>query len=138
MNRKDITRIAQQAGDEEWQIVTKHVMKWFPDEVKRFVNLIAAAEYEKCQDLWMVLGMNNEQIADSIKAFVAAEREMVTQWMIAHEFSTGHGNSVADLLKELEWQIREQEREACAKVCDQWPDYDVEGLAAAIRARGTK
>ena len=32
----------------------------------------------------------------------------------------------------------ETEREACAKVCDRWPDYDVEGLAAAIRARGEK
>jgi hypothetical protein len=28
------------------------------------------------------------------------------------------------------------EREACAKVADGWPDYDVQGLAEAIRARG--
>ncbi len=27
------------------------------------------------------------------------------------------------------------EREACAKVADGWPDYDVQGLAEAIRAR---
>jgi len=31
-----------------------------------------------------------------------------------------------------------QEREACAKIADRWPDYDVEGLAVAIRARGEK
>lgn len=30
------------------------------------------------------------------------------------------------------------EREACAKVCDGWPDYDVQGLAEAIRARGQR
>ena len=30
----------------------------------------------------------------------------------------------------------EMEREACAKVADGWPDYDVQGLAEAIRARG--
>jgi len=30
------------------------------------------------------------------------------------------------------------EREACAKVADGWPDYDVQGLADAIRARGTQ
>jgi len=30
----------------------------------------------------------------------------------------------------------EAEREACAKICDGWPDYDVQGLAEAIRARG--
>jgi len=29
-----------------------------------------------------------------------------------------------------------KEREACAKVADGWPDYDVQGLADAIRARG--
>ena len=29
------------------------------------------------------------------------------------------------------------EREACAKIADGWPDYDVQGLAEAIRARGT-
>jgi len=28
------------------------------------------------------------------------------------------------------------EREACVKVADGWPDYDVQGLADAIRARG--
>ena len=27
------------------------------------------------------------------------------------------------------------EREACAKVADGWPDYDVQGLAEEIRAR---
>jgi len=30
----------------------------------------------------------------------------------------------------------EAEREACAKVADGWPDYDVQGLAETIRARG--
>jgi len=32
--------------------------------------------------------------------------------------------------------IAAAEREACAKVADGWPDYDVQGLADAIRARG--
>ena len=31
--------------------------------------------------------------------------------------------------------VRADEREACAKVADGWPDYDVQGLAEAIRAR---
>ena len=33
-------------------------------------------------------------------------------------------------------QAVEAEREACAKLCDGWPDYNVQGLAEAIRARG--
>lgn len=32
--------------------------------------------------------------------------------------------------------VRQDEREACARVADGWPDYDVQGLAEAIRARG--
>ena len=31
--------------------------------------------------------------------------------------------------------VAEHEREACAKVADGWPDYDVQGLADAIRRR---
>ena len=42
----------------------------------------------------------------------------------------------------IEWAVdmeREacaMEREACAKIADGWPDYNVQGLAEAIRARG--
>jgi hypothetical protein len=36
----------------------------------------------------------------------------------------------------VEAKARADEREACAKVADGWPDYDVQGLADAIRARG--
>lgn len=32
--------------------------------------------------------------------------------------------------------VANAEREACVKVADGWPDYDVQGLAEAIRARG--
>ena len=32
-------------------------------------------------------------------------------------------------------KARADEREACAKIADGWPDYDVQGLAEAIRAR---
>lgn len=46
----------------------------------------------------------------------AAERERVAHWMMGRGYATGHGDTIEDLLHELEWQIREQEREACAKV----------------------
>ena len=71
-----------------------------------------------------------------------AEREKVAAWMMARGYATGHGDSVEDLLQELDWQIREQEREACAKLCDVLavhPEYasDITKVAAqAIRARG--
>ncbi len=75
----------------------------------------------------------------------AAEREKVAKWMISKGYSTGHGDTTEDLLKELEWQIREQEREACAKVCDvqiasgaltELEKYRAGFIADAIRARG--
>jgi hypothetical protein len=78
----------------------------------------------------------------------ADERNKLAAWMMARGYATGHGDSIEDLLQELDWQIAENwtrgmvngveaEREACAKVCEDkntllaWPTY-----AAAIRARG--
>jgi hypothetical protein len=40
----------------------------------------------------------------------AAEREKVAQWMMRQGYATGHGDTVEDLLKELEWQIEERIR----------------------------
>jgi hypothetical protein len=87
---------------------------------------------------------NLEDIERFAALAVAAEREKVAQWMMRQGYATGHGDTVEDLLKELEWQIREREREACAKVCEErqevFEKYYTKGLAAmcaeAIRARG--
>jgi SOS response regulatory protein OraA/RecX len=42
----------------------------------------------------------------------AAEREKVAAWMMARGYATGHGNTIEELLQELDWQVREQERES--------------------------
>jgi len=74
----------------------------------------------------------------------AAEREKVARWQIGSGYTTGHGETIEDLLVELEWQVRESEREACAKVCEdidaEYDDEDVLATwcAAAIRTRGQK
>ena len=39
-------------------------------------------------------------------------------WMMDKGYTTGHGDTVVDLLQELEWQVAEREREACAKVVE--------------------
>jgi len=54
----------------------------------------------------------------------AAERNKLAKWMIQHSYATGHGDTTEDLLKELEWQIKER--------IDAWEH----SLAEAIRARG--
>lgn len=74
------------------------------------------------------------ELEAAVKAAVLAEREKVAAWMIERSYATGHGDTTENLLKELEWQIRESEREACAKVAFNAKTY-IEA-AAAIRARG--
>jgi len=46
------------------------------------------------------------------------------------------GTQSTEFLEAFAKLVAEHEREACAKVADGWPDYDVQGLAETIRARG--
>lgn len=75
---------------------------------------------------------------DSLERFAeivrADEREKVARWQIGSGYATGHGDTIEDLLVELEWQVREAEREACTKVADGYIGADP--IAEAIRARG--
>ena len=72
-------------------------------------------------------------------------------WMMDKGYATGHGDTVVGLLQELEWQVAEREREACAKLCDDKVDAEyatgkvdhnemgwTQACAIAIRARGNK
>jgi hypothetical protein len=45
---RDTIDMAREAGDEEWNILIKQVMKHFPDEVDRLVDLVRADEREAC------------------------------------------------------------------------------------------
>ena len=84
-------------------------------------------------------GPTFETIAGLCKMAVEAEREKVVDWMVQRCYATGHGDTVEDLLEELEWQVRESEREACAKVCEGYDNGRHANMAdlcaAAIRAR---
>jgi hypothetical protein len=75
-------------------------------------------------------------------ALVAAyEREKVAQWMVKRSYATGHGDTVEDLLREIDWQAAEREREMCASVAESYePTCDTcpSGVSNAIRARGEK
>ena len=90
----------------------------------------------------------NLRLVERFAALVAdAKREKLAAWMIERGYATGHGDSIEKLLEELEWQIEERirnEREACAKVCEDI-DTEYEGedvlatwCATAIRERGNK
>ena len=113
MDREDIIKLARGAGFEVYGTDVWITDGWWLEELERFAALVADAK-----------------------------REKLAAWMMQQGYATGHGDTVEDLLKELEWQIEEREREACAKVCDVLavhPEYasDITKVAAqAIRARG--
>jgi len=65
---------------------------------------------------------------------VAKEREVVANWIMDRGFATGHGDSIVDLLDQLEWQIAEKEREAIAVWLEK--ECDEQYLADRVRARG--
>jgi hypothetical protein len=84
---------------------------------------------------------NTGTMLERFAAIVAAhEREKVAKWMVERSYATGHGDTVEDLLKELEWQVAEREREECAKFCEeQYVFYGFDHVfAAGIRAREEK
>ena len=69
------------------------------------------------------------------------ERVTVADWFMHRGFATGHGDAIVDMIDELEWQIAEKEREACAKMCDYVydnivTDEHIKAMAFKIRARG--
>jgi len=86
-----------------------------------------------------------------------SDKEKLAQWMIQRSYATGHGDTIEDLLAELDWQIADgwnralmngvkTEREQCAKVCDIvadqaaqeqsfWAISAAEECAELIRAR---
>jgi hypothetical protein len=95
------------------------------------------------QGTWhCIFAQMNEAFTLAYEAGAAAEREKVAQWMIQRGYATGHGDTIEDLLAELDWQIAEKiaiEREACAKVAESYEprcDSCPSGVANAIRARG--
>lgn len=82
-----------------------------------------------------------------------SDKEKLAQWMIKKGYTTGHADSMEDLLQELDWQIVEAwnraliagittEREACAKLVEILISEQTEDglightIAKAIRARG--
>lgn len=114
-----------------------------PDEVTRMAR---EAGYG-----WSLADMHFPALMRFAALVAAAERNKLAEWMMEQGYATGHGDNMEEMLNELDWQIRESEREACAKLCEDaissiWefhPEYVNEvgrnvctNLAAAIRARG--
>jgi hypothetical protein len=181
MTRDDIIRMARETGLEQVVSIaldgTKIVSCPPLPELERFATLVAAAEREKLKhelltlEKWKGMALakdgDGRTLQEVQREAREAEREKVAKWMIQRSYATGHGDTLEDLLQELDWQIAdgwnralingvETEREQCAKLCEEqrsieWVKATMPALiryepanlmadkcAAAIRARGKK
>ena len=74
---------------------------------------------------WCYMPTTLAELEAFAKLVAEKEREVVANWIMDRGFATGHGDSIVDLLDQLEWQIAEKEREACAKLLE---TTDLSGL----------
>jgi endonuclease YncB( thermonuclease family) len=81
------------------------------DEVIRLAMEAGLLDKVDCSDDYFIPG---DAFVEEIEAFAElvteAEREKVAKWMIEKGYATGHGDTVEDLLKALEWQAKERAR----------------------------
>jgi hypothetical protein len=111
---------------------------------EEIIRMAREAAFSEPTHPFITWGASDEQLERFAALVAAAERNKLAAWMIERGYATGHGDTVEDLLKELEWQIAEREREACARVCEILGAEDdsfyaefsrAKDCAAAIRAR---
>jgi hypothetical protein len=103
------------------------------DHINMLLNVAITASNTQ---VWTI---TQEQLERFAALVAAAEREKVAKWMIERGYATGHGDTIEDLLKELEWQVMEREQEACALIAESYEptcESCPSGVANAIRARG--
>ncbi len=64
-------------------------------------------------------GLMDKLEADDAQTWAAVamivNRQKVAQWMIDRGYATGHGDTIEDLLRELDWQIEERIKNARGK-----------------------
>jgi hypothetical protein len=114
-------------------------------------NIDKAAEHLGSDALEMIKIILQRHDAAVIEASIEAidqarkeERDKVARWMIERSYSTGHGDTIENLLREFGSQLNEryqaammfyqrEEREVCLKIAEKYSEHLT---ANAIRARG--
>lgn len=72
---------------------------WTEDFARGFLAVLA-------QNGWDVIAMDKYAEWDKAEEQLTEAREALANWMIANSYATGHGETVADLIGELDWQYR--------------------------------
>ena len=133
LSKDEIIRMAREAGYQPPDAVGRcEDFAYF--DLERFFNLAfaAGAVHERAKEL---TGANI-----SLYNLAKDAGFDVAKWAIngGIEVIVYEEGPITGELTRFAALVAAHEREACAKVCDSWPDYDVQGLEAAIRARGKK
>ena len=73
---RDTIDMAREAGDEEWKILIKQVMKHFPDEIERFADLVRADEREVCAKVCVKISLEFKSMycGDEMEAALICEK----------------------------------------------------------------
>ena len=115
------------------------------DDIIRMARKANLHERTKVVGGYIVNIPNLENLERFAALVAAAEREKVAAWMHSKSYATGHGDTVEDLLEELEWQVAEREREALGDIILDYAERDdlsdsdeslLKHLFELIRARG--
>ena len=137
--KDDIIRMAREAGFHAWYSDPDREYH-FGCAVK-FAALVAAPLLEALDEIdSMPCSMVND--SESLRHTIQSIKNISSAAIRARQrgYATGHGKTMEDLLKELEWQSRESEREAIAKMVEGLFDDPNDSVLAfivdAIRARG--
>ena len=85
---------------------------------------------ERDIELHRQAGWSDSKLIELVRA---DEREKVAAWVMQRGYATGHGDTIEDLLQELDWQVAERERKACLNCYS--PDDTATDWADKIRAR---
>ena len=82
-------------------------------------EIIAMAQEAQMPFYWRTGEITYLDKLERFAALVAsAEREKVATWMMQCGYATGHGDTIEDLLKELDWQAKEIERSMCVQIVE--------------------
>lgn len=75
--------------------------------------------YQKPKSYLESTGLMGKLEADDAQTWAAVatiiNRQKVAKWMIDRGYSTGRGDTIEDLLRELDWQIEERIKNARGK-----------------------
>jgi hypothetical protein len=85
----------------------------------------AGAKPSRDPELWDIWNIRDTDLERFAALVAAHEREKVAKWMVERGYATGHGDTVEDLLTEIDWQAAEPKQELmidcprCGHCCPQ-------------------